>query len=87
MYLNSSSKSYERKYLKYKNKYKILKSHIDGTLLNGGAKGTLLNGGSKGTLLNGGDCDQLPNPEEEDLVSRENLLDLCPDAKGTFWCL
>jgi hypothetical protein len=45
MYLSSSSKSYERKYLKYKNKYKILKIHIGGTLLNGGAKGTLLNGG------------------------------------------
>ena len=58
MYLNSSSKTYERKYLKYKNKYKILKSHIGGTLLNDG---------SKGTLLNGGDCDPLPNPEEEDL--------------------
>jgi hypothetical protein len=69
MYLNSSLTSYERKYLKYKNKYKILKSHIGGT------------------LLNGGDCDPLPNPEEEDFVSRENLLDLYPDAKGTFWCL
>jgi hypothetical protein len=74
MYLSSSSKSYERKYLKYKNKYQILKSN-------------LLNGGAKGTLLNGGECDPLPNPEEEDFVSRENLLDLCPDAKGTFWCL
>ncbi len=78
MYLSSSSKSYERKYLKYKNKYQILKSHIGGTLLNGGAKGT---------LLNGGDCDPLPNPEEEDFVSKEDLLDLRPDAKGTFWCL
>ena len=30
MYLNSSSKDYEKKYLKYKNKYKILKSNIGG---------------------------------------------------------
>ena len=34
--------------------------------------------------LNGGDCDPLPNPEEEDLLITQNLLDLCPDAKGTF---
>jgi hypothetical protein len=78
MYLSSSSKSYERKYLKYKKKYQILKSDISGTLLNGG---------TKGTLLNGGDCDPLPNPEEEYLATTQNLLDLCPDAKGTFWCL
>ena len=85
MYLNSQS--YEKKYRKYKNKYQILKSHIGddkGTLLNGGAKGTLLNGGAKGTLLNGGECDSLPNAEEED-YNLQNLLDLCPDAKGTFW--
>jgi hypothetical protein len=85
MYLNS--KSYEKKYKKYKNKYKILKSYIGGALLNSGAKGTLLNGGTQGTLLNGGDCDPLPNPEEEELFTTQNLLDLCPDAKGTFWCL
>jgi hypothetical protein len=66
----------KKKYRKYKKKYQILKSNISGTLLNGGAKGT---------LLNGGDCDPLPNSEEEDFVSRENLLDLYPDAKGTFW--
>ena len=75
----SNSKSYEKKYREYKNKYQILKSHI------GGAKGTL-HGGAKGTL-HGGDCDPLPNPEEEDLATTQNLLDLCPDAKGTFWCL
>jgi hypothetical protein len=67
--MHLSLNSYEQKYIKYKNKYKILKSH---------------NGG---TLLNGGDCDPLPNPEEEDLATTQNLLDLCPDAKGTFWCL
>jgi Leucine-rich repeat (LRR) protein len=60
------SKSYEKKYIKYKNKYKILKSYIGGT------------------LLNGGDCDPLPNPEEEDIVSRENLLDLCPEERITI---
>ena len=78
MYLNSSSKSYEKKYLKYKKKYQILKSHI------GGAKDTLL---PKVPSVNGGNCDPLPNPEEEDLATTQNLLDLCPDAKGTFWCL
>ena len=60
MYLNSSLKSYEKKYRKYKSKYKILKSHI------------------------GGACDPLPNPEEEDIVSRENLLDLCPEERITI---
>ena len=84
MYLSSSSKIYEIKYRKYKNKYQILKSNISGTLLNGGDKGTLLNGGAKGTLLNGGDCDPLPNPEEEDFVSGENLLDLCPEERITI---
>jgi Leucine-rich repeat (LRR) protein len=64
MYL--SSKSYERKYLKYKNKYKILKSHIGGT------------------LLNGGDCDPLPNPEEEELLTTQNLLDLCSEERITI---
>jgi Leucine-rich repeat (LRR) protein len=67
MYLNSQS--YEKKYLKYKRKYKLLKIII---------------GGAKGTLLNGGDCDPLPNPEEEDIVSRENLLDLCPEERITI---
>ena len=59
MYLNS--KSYEKKYKKYKNKYQILKSQLGdakGTLY-GGAKGTLY-GCAKGTLY-GGDCDPLPN--------------------------
>ena len=32
----------------------------------------------------GGNCDPLPNPEEEDLMTTQNLLDLCPDAKGTL---
>ena len=68
MYLSSSSKSYEKKYLKYKNKYKILKSQF------GGAKGT----------LHGGDCSPLPNPEEEDLVTAKNLLDLCPEERITI---
>jgi hypothetical protein len=75
MYL--CSKSYEKKYLKYKNKYQIFKSHI------GGAKGTL-SGGAQGTLLNGGNCDPLPNPEEEDLLSTQNLLDLCPEERITI---
>ena len=52
-------KNYEKKYLKYKSRYKKLKSHI------------------------GGDCDPLPNPEEEDIMSRENLLDLCPEERIT----
>jgi hypothetical protein len=90
MYLNF--KNYEKKYIKYKCKYKRLKSQIygaQGTLLpkvpslNGGAKGTLL---PKVPSLNGGDCLPLPNPEEEDMTA-QNLLDLCPDAKGTFRCL
>ena len=74
MYLNS--KSYEKKYRKYKNKYKILKNYI------GGTKG-ILHGGAKGTL-HGGNCYPLPNPEEEDIVSRENLLDLCPEERITI---
>ena len=76
MYLNSSSNSYEKKYLKYKNKYKALKNQF------GGAKGTL-HGGAKGTL-HGGDCDPLPNPEEEDLATTHNLLDLCPEERITI---
>ena len=91
MYLNY--KNYEKKYIKYKNKYKILKSNISRTrctLLNGGTQSTLLNGGTQSTLLpkvpsvNGGNCDPLPNPEEEDFVSRENLLDLCPEERITI---
>ena len=35
-------------------------------------------------IINGGDCDPLPNPEEEDIVSRENLLDLCPEERITI---
>ena len=68
MYLNSSSKSYEKKYRKYKSKYLILKSHI---------------GGTQGTL-HGGNCDPLPNPEEEDLATTQNLLDLCPEERITI---
>ena len=64
-----NSKSYEQKYKKYKSKYQIFKSHI---------------GGDKGTLLNGGDCDPLPNPEEEDLATTKNLLDLCPTERITI---
>ena len=71
MYLNS--KKYEKKYKKYKNKYQILKSNISGVLL------------PKVPSVNGGACDPLPNPDEEDLFTTQNLLDLCPDGKGTFW--
>jgi hypothetical protein len=60
MYLNSSLKNYEKKYKKYKNKYKILKIHI------------------------GGNCDPLPNPEEDDFSTTNNLLDLCPDERITI---
>jgi Leucine-rich repeat (LRR) protein len=67
MYLNS--KSYEKKYRKYKNKYQILKIII---------------GGKQGTLLNGGDCFPLPNPEEYDIITAENLLNLDPDARITI---
>jgi hypothetical protein len=35
-------------------------------------------------LLNGGNCDPLPNPEEEDLLSTQNLLDLCPEERITI---
>jgi hypothetical protein len=84
MYLNSSLKNYEKKYKKYKNKYQMLKSQLNGALLNGGAKGTLLNGGAKGTLLNGGDCDPLPYPEDESIINGENLLDLCPEQRITI---
>ena len=71
----------------------ILKSNISRTrctLLNVGTQSTLLNGGTQSTLLpkvpsvNGGNCDPLPNPEEEDFVSRENLLDLCPEERITI---
>jgi hypothetical protein len=49
----------------------------------GDVKDTLF-GGAQGTLLNGGNCELLPNPEEEDFTSN-NLLDLYPGSKGTFW--
>jgi hypothetical protein len=68
MYLNSSSKSYKKKYFKYKNKYLILKSKL---------------GGVESTLLNGGECTLLPNSEEED-VNATNLLDLCPGERITI---
>ena len=77
----SNSKSYEKKYRKYKSKYQKLKSHIGGTLL---PKVPSVNGGAKGTLLNGGDCDPLPNPEEDDIVTTNNLLDLCPTERITI---
>jgi hypothetical protein len=70
--MHLSSNSYEIKYRKYKNKYQILKSHI------GGTKGTLL------PSINGGDCDPLPNPEKEDLITTQNLLDLCPEERITI---
>ena len=70
MYLNS--KKYEKKYKKYKNKYQILKSNISGVLL------------PKVPSVNGGACDPLPNPDEEDLFTRQNLLDLCPEERITI---
>jgi hypothetical protein len=72
MYFNS--KNYEKKYKKYKSKYQILKYQVEKNILNGGAKGT----------LHGGECVSLPNPEEDDIISRENLLDLCPDERITI---
>jgi hypothetical protein len=73
MYLNS--KNYKQKYKKYKNKYQELQNYVD----------TLLP--QKIPSLIGGDCYPLPNPEKEDMITTQSLLDLCPDAKGTFWCL
>ena len=32
----------------------------------------------------GGDCSPLPNPEEEDLATTHNLLDLCPEERITI---
>ena len=57
MYLNSSSNSYEKKYLKYKNKYNVLK------IQHGGAKGT----------LHGGDCHPLPDEEDVDFYGESLL--------------
>ena len=34
--------------------------------------------------VNGGNCDPLPNPEEEDLATTQNLLDLCPEERITI---
>ena len=84
MYLNSSSNSYEKKYLKYKNKYNVLKIQLGGAkgTLRGGAKGTL-RGGAKGTLR-GGDCDPLPDEEDYDIMTRENLFDLDPYERITI---
>ena len=59
MYLNS--KSFEKKYLKYKNKYLTLKKQL------GGAKGT----------LHGGDCHPLPDEEDVDvdyINDEDNLI-------------
>ena len=80
MYLNSEI---YKKYKKYKSKYQILKNQEGfNNILSGGAKGTLI-GGAKGTL-HGGDCVSLPYPEEDDIISGENLLDLCPDERITI---
>ena len=68
MYLNSSSKSYEKKYLKYKNKYLTLKKQL------GGAKGT----------LSGGECNLLPSEEDYDAMTGENLFDLHPYERITI---
>jgi Leucine-rich repeat (LRR) protein len=32
----------------------------------------------------GGNCDRLPNPEEDDLITTQNLLDLCPEERITI---
>ena len=72
MYLNSN---YEKKYKKYKNKYQILKSQL------GGEKKNLL---TKVPSVNGGNCEPLPNPEEEDISTAQNLLDLCPEERITI---
>jgi hypothetical protein len=63
-----NSKNYEQKYKKYKNKYLELKNQFTRDKY----------------TLNGGECDSLPNTAEEDFVSRENLLDLCPDERITI---
>ena len=62
MYLNF--KNYEKKYIKYKCKYKRFKSQIYG------AQDILLPPKvplAKVPSVNGGDCLPLPNPEEEDM--------------------
>jgi Leucine-rich repeat (LRR) protein len=67
--MHLSLNSYEKKYKKYKNKYQILKSK---------------SGDIKCPLLNGGDCTPLPNPDEDDLLTAQNLLDLCPEERITI---
>ena len=69
MYLNF--KKYEAKYKKYKTKYVLYKALQNQLSC---AKSNLI----------GGECVSLPNPEEEDIVSRENLLDLCPEERITI---
>ena len=32
----------------------------------------------------GGECTSLPNPEEEDIITKQNLLDLCPEERITM---
>ena len=64
-----NSKSYEQKYKKYKSRYKVLKKQLSNV---------------KG-ILSGGECLSLPNPEEEeDLLTIQNLLDLCPGERITI---
>ena len=69
MYLNF--KNYEAKYKKYKTKYVLYKALQNQLSC---AKSNLI----------GGECVPLPNPEEEDIVSTENLLDLCPEERITI---
>ncbi len=72
MYLYS--KNYENKYKKYKSKYQILKNQL------GNIKYTLSGGVQR--ILNA--YNMLPNPEEEDIITTQNLLDLCPDERITI---
>jgi Leucine-rich repeat (LRR) protein len=58
MYLNS--KSYKKKYLKYKNKYFTLKKQL------------------------GGDCNPLPEPEDQDPITLDNLMNLGQDERITI---
>ena len=58
MYLNS--KSFEKKYLKYKNKYSTLKKQL------------------------GGECNPIPDLEDVDVVTQENLLSYHPDERITI---
>ena len=63
-----SSLNYEKKYLKYKSKYQILKNQF----------------GSTKNILSGGECNPLPDLDDDDVISGENLLDLYPAERITI---